>query len=53
MNVLGTGLASQAGGIPISTQTIQGAGAGSAGPLSQALQTGLQAYGLGTISGGK
>jgi hypothetical protein len=53
LNVLGTGLASQAGGIPISTQTIQGAGAGSAGPLSQALQTGLQAYGLGTIFGGK
>ena len=53
LNVLGTGLASQAGGIPISTQTIQGGGAGSAGPLSQALQTGLQAYGLGTIFGGR
>ena len=36
LNVLGTGLASQAGGIPISTQTVQpGGGAGSAGPLSQ------------------
>ena len=54
LNVLGTGLASQAGGIPISTQTVQpGGGAGSAGPLSQALQTGLQAYGLGTIFGGR
>ena len=52
LNVLGTGLASQAGGIPISTQTVQ-PGGGSAGPLSQALQTGLQAYGLGTIFGGR
>ena len=53
LNVLGTGLASQAGGIPISTQTVQPGGGGSAGPLSQALQTGLQAYGLGTIFGGR
>jgi hypothetical protein len=53
LNVLGTGLASQAGGIPISTQTVQPGGGGSAGPLSQALSTGLQAYGLGTIFGGK
>ena len=53
LNVLGTGLASQAGGIPISTQTTQPGGAGSVGPLSQALSTGLQAYGLGTIFGGK
>jgi hypothetical protein len=53
LNVLGTGLASQAGGIPISTQTVQPGGGGSAGPLSQALATGLQAYGLGTIFGGK
>ena len=53
LNVLGTGLASQAGGIPISTQPVQPGGGGSAGPLSQALQTGLQAYGLGTIFGGR
>mgnify|MGYP003126641186 FL=1 len=53
LNVLGSGLASQAGGIPISTQTVQGGGGGTAGPLSQALSTGLQAYGLGTIFGGK
>ena len=53
LNVLGSGLASQAGGIPISTQTVQQGGGGGAGPLSQALSTGLQAYGLGTIFGGK
>ena len=52
LNVLGTGLASQAGGIPTSTQTIQQGGGGGAGPLSQALQTGLTAYGLGSIFGG-
>ena len=53
LNILGTGLASQAGGIPISTQTTQPGGGGGGGPLSQALSTGLQAYGLGTIFGGK
>tara|TARA_R110002012_G_scaffold84923_1_gene211947 strand:+ start:350 stop:1246 length:897 start_codon:yes stop_codon:yes gene_type:complete len=54
LNVLGTGLASQAGGIPISTQTTNpGSGGGGSGPLSQALQTGLTAYGLGSIFGGK
>ena len=53
LNVLGTGLASQAGGIPISTQTIQPGAGGGVGPLSQALQTGLTAYGLGSIFGGK
>ena len=53
LNILGTGLASQAGGIPISTQTTQPGGAGGVGPLSQALQTGLTAYGLGSIFGGK
>ena len=51
LNVLGTGLASQAGGIPISTQTIQPGAGGGVGPLSQALQTGLTAYGLGSIFG--
>ena len=53
LNVLGTGLASQAGGIPISTQTTQPGAGGGVGPLSQALQTGLTAYGLGSIFGGK
>jgi hypothetical protein len=52
LNVLGTGLASQAGGIPISTQTTQPGAGGGVGPLSQALQTGLTAYGLGSIFGG-
>ena len=53
LNVLGSGLASQAGGIPISTQTTQPGAGGGVGPLSQALQTGLTAYGLGSIFGGK
>ena len=44
-----TGLASQAIGIPISTQTTQPGAGGGVGPLSQALQTGLTAYGLGSI----
>lgn len=51
LNVLGTGLASQAGGLPVSSQTVQ-QGGGGAGPLSQALQTGLSAYGLASIFGG-
>ena len=49
---LGTGLASQAGGIPTTTQTTAPAAA-SASPLSQALSVGLTAYGLGNLFGGK
>ena len=49
---LGTGLASQAGGIPTTTQTTAPAAA-SASPLSQALSVGLTAYGLGNLFGGR
>ena len=50
LNVLGSGLASQAGGVPTTTQTITPAGQ-AASPLSQALQVGLTAYGLGSLFG--
>ena len=50
LNVLGSGLASQAGGVPTTTRTISPAEA-TASPLSQALQVGLSAYGLGSLFG--
>ena len=50
LNVFGSGLASQAGGVPTTTQTISPAGQ-AASPLSQALQVGLTAYGLGSLFG--
>ena len=50
LNVFGSGLASQAGGVPITTQTTSPA-TPQASPLSQALQVGLSAYGLGSLFG--
>ena len=50
LGILGSGLASQAGGVPSQTQVTQPAAA-VASPLSQALQVGLSAYGLGSILG--
>ena len=52
LGILGSGLASQAGGVPSQTQITQPAAA-AASPLSQALQVGLSAYGLGSIFGGR
>ena len=52
LGILGSGLASQAGGVPSQTQVTQPAAA-VASPLSQALQVGLSAYGLGSIFGGR
>ena len=49
----GSGIASQASGSPITTTNQSMGGAGSVGPLSQALSAGLSAYGLGSIFGGK
>jgi hypothetical protein len=51
LGILGSGIASQAGGVPTTTQT-QAPAAAAASPLSQALQVGLTAYGLGSIFGG-
>ena len=50
LGILGSGLAAQAGGVPSQTQVTQPAAA-VASPLSQALQVGLSAYGLGSILG--
>ena len=50
LNVFGSGLASQAGGVPTTTQTTSPA-TPQARPLSQALQVGLSAYGLGSLFG--
>ena len=50
LNVFGSGLASQAGGVPTTTQTTSPA-TPTASPLSQALQVGLSAYGLGSLFG--
>ena len=50
LNVFGAGLASQAGGVPTTTQTTSPA-TPQASPLSQALQVGLSAYGLGSLFG--
>ena len=51
IQALGSGLASQVGGVPTTTQTL-GTTQPVASPLSQALQVGLTAYGLGNIFGG-
>ena len=48
----GSGIASQASGSPMTTTNV-GTGAGTVGPLSQALSAGLSAYGLGSIFGGR
>ena len=48
----GSGIASQVSGSPLTTTNqSMGGGAGSVGPLSQALSAGLSAYGLGSIFG--
>jgi hypothetical protein len=54
IQTLGSGVASQIGGVPFSTtRTDLGGAAGGVGPLSQALSAGLSAYGLGSIFGGR
>ena len=53
IQAFGSGIASQASGSPTTTQQIGMGGAGTVGPLSQALSAGLSAYGLGSIFGGK
>ena len=52
IQAFGSGIASQASGSPITTQSVGTGGAGTVGPLSQALSAGLSAYGLGSIFGG-
>jgi hypothetical protein len=52
LGIYGTGIASMISGAPYTTTTI-GSGAGTVGPLSQALSAGLSAYGLGSIFGGR
>ena len=52
IQAFGSGIASQASGSPTTTQQIGMGGAGTVGPLSQALSAGLSAYGLGSIFGG-
>ena len=47
----GSGIASQVSGSPMTTTNQSMGGAGSVGPLSQALSAGLSAYGLGSIFG--
>lgn len=52
IQAFGSGIASQASGSPTTTQSVgMGGGAGTVGPLSQALSAGLSAYGLGSIFG--
>ena len=51
IQAFGSGIASQASGSPITTTNQSMGGAGSVGPLSQALSAGLSAYGLGSIFG--
>ena len=52
IQAFGSGIASQASGSPTTTtNTGMGGGAGTVGPLSQALSAGLSAYGLGSIFG--
>ena len=54
IQAFGSGIASQASGSPTTTQSVgTGGGAGTVGPLSQALSAGLSAYGLGSIFGGR
>jgi len=52
LNAFGSGIASQASGSPTTTTNTTLGGAGTVGPLSQALSAGLNAYGLGSIFGG-
>jgi hypothetical protein len=52
IQAFGSGIASQASGSPITTTSVGTGGAGTVGPLSQALSAGLSAYGLGSIFGG-
>jgi hypothetical protein len=52
IQAFGSGIASQASGSPITTTQQTMGGAGTVGPLSQALSAGLSAYGLGSIFGG-
>jgi hypothetical protein len=53
IQAFGSGIASQASGSPITTQSVgTGGGGQTVGPLSQALSAGLNAYGLGSIFGG-
>ena len=51
IQAFGSGRASQASGSPTTTQSVGMGGAGTVGPLSQALSAGLSAYGLGSIFG--
>ena len=53
IQAFGSGIASQASGSPMTTTQQSLGGAGSVGPLSQALSAGLNAYGLGSIFGGR
>jgi len=50
LGALGTGIASVAGGVPVS-QTVTQTGAGTPGALSQAITTAAGAYGLGSLFG--
>jgi hypothetical protein len=52
IQAFGSGIASQASGSPLTTTNQSMDGAGTVGPLSQALSAGLSAYGLGSIFGG-
>ena len=52
IQAFGSGIASQASGSPLTTTSVGTGGAGTVGPLSQALSAGLSAYGLGSIFGG-
>ena len=52
LNAFGSGIAAQLSGAPTTTTTTTLGGAGTVGPLSQALSAGLSAYGLGSIFGG-
>ena len=52
LNAFGSGIAAQVSGAPTTTTTTTLGGAGTLGPLSQALSAGLSAYGLGSIFGG-
>tara|TARA_R100001086_G_scaffold126695_1_gene65559 strand:+ start:13 stop:906 length:894 start_codon:yes stop_codon:yes gene_type:complete len=53
IQAFGSGIASQASGSPLTTTQQSMGGAGTVGPLSQALSAGLSAYGLGSIFGGR
>ena len=53
IQAFGSGIASQASGSPTTTTTMGLGGGQTVGPLSQALSAGLNAYGLGSIFGGR